>query len=314
MSTPPIVKVTAPTVATAPVSQATLQQQVNARQGATVSIPKGLVSKSTNDIVSPWLRCCLYGELDSWKTVTAAEFGSPDDVRIIFTRGEDQLRGLTGKDYKYVVCEDTRGADGKLESSAVQKFRHAIMYPESLWPEWANRPNRVIVIDDLTKGKDLLLEDNETDENGRERRDMRMVHREAKTDMGDLMRSLMSKPLHVIMVAMAQIYKNDVSQEETVTPDIPPAMSRLLMADASFIFFLDRAKRMMLTTSKRETYRKKDDKGVEQTFTRSILARHKLPKHLEPNPAAQKSGLLAEYEPISLAAIWTKIQSAKGAL
>lgn len=285
----------APKAATpaAPISAATLQQQVNRASGTKAPVPAGLASKSTDDILSPWMRMYVYGETDAWKTTTAAEAGLPEDVRIIATRGEDQLLPLRGRGYKYVLCDN------------IAKFRYSMLYPEQLWPEWANRPNRIVVVDDISRAKDLLLEDNETDEQGRERRDMRMVHREAKADMGDLMRSLTSKPLHVIVVALAQIYTNDITREETITPDIPPAMNRMLTTDASFVFFLDRAKRMMLTTSRRETYRKKNDKGVEETFTRSVFAKHKLPKALE------GKGIISEYEKMDLADLWLRIQTAK---
>lgn len=276
-----------------PVSQATLTQQVNRAQGAKAPVPAGLVSKCADDILSPWMRLYLYGETDAWKTTTAAEAGSKDDVRIIATRGEDQLLPLRGSGYKYVICDNTA------------KFRYSCLYPEQIWPEWAGRANRILVIDDITAAKDLLLEDNETDDQGRERRDMRMVHREAKSDMGDLMRSMSAKQMHVIVVALAQIYTNDITREETITLDVPPAMNRMLTTDASFVFFLDRSKRMMLTTSKRETYRKKNDKGVEETFTRSVFAKHKLPKALE------GKGIIKEYEPIGLADLWKRIQESK---
>lgn len=276
-----------------PVAASSIAAGVNKAQGVRVPIPAGLVSKNTDDIVSPWARICIYGEIDSWKTVTAAHFAGPEDVRIIFTRGEDQLRGLTGEGYRYAECNN------------VQKLRHAILYPETIWPEWVNRPNRVVVIDDITRAKEQLVEDNEVDEQGRERKDTRAIHKGAKDDMNDLVTSLRMKPLHLIMVAQAKIYTNNITREETISPDIPPAMSNMLMGDASFIFFLDKSRKMMLTTQKRETYRAKNDKNVEETFTRTILARHKLPRSLE------GKGVINEYEPIDLAALWAKIQAAK---
>lgn len=285
--------VAAPKPAGAPVAAASLVAGVNKAQGAAIPPPKGLISKNTDDILMPWARICLYGELDSWKTVTAAHFGSPEDVRIVFTRGEDQLRGLTGEGYKYV------------EATNVQFLRYAMMYPEQIWPEWAGRENRTVVVDDITRGKEFLVDDNETDDQGRERKDARAIHKGAKDDMGELVSSLRRKNLHLILVAQAKIYTNNITREETISPDIPPAMSNMLMGDASFIFFLDRAKRMMLTTQKRETYKAKNEKNVEETFTRSVLARHKLPKALE------GKGIINDYEPCDLKALWGKIQAAK---
>ena len=284
-------------VASKPISMA---QQVNAAQAPQAKLPAGLESRSTDNILSPWARICLYGELDSWKTVTAAHFGSPEDVRIIFTRGEDQLRGLTGENYKYVTADNS------------VRFRAACLYPERIWPDWAMRPNRIVITDDLTRGSEFLIDDNETDKEGREIRDNRMVHKGAKDDMVSLMDSLRMKPLHLIMVAQARIWTNNISREETISPDLPPAMMKSLMNDTSFILFLDKAKRQMLTRQRVEIYTAKNDKGKEESFKRSIMARHKIPKALEGGDG--KPGLLSEYEKIDLAAFWSKIQEAASKL
>lgn len=278
----------------APVSQATLQQQVNRAQAAKAPVPSGLVVSSTKTIISPWMRGCIYGETDSWKSTTAAQFGTPKDVRIILTREESQLLPLRDYGYQYAHCKN------------YARFQYAMLYPEQLFgADWAARANRVIIIDDVTRAKDMIVEANETNEEGKELRDNRMVHREAKADINQMVMSLQSKPLHVIFIALAKIYENKFTHKETVSPDLPPAMAAMLTADWDFVFYSDKERKLLLTGNRIETYIAKDEKGKPQSYTRSVFAKHKLPKGLE------GKGVLNEYEKHDLAALWTRIQAAK---
>jgi hypothetical protein len=278
-----------PAKPSAPVS---LAAQVNAAQAGKVTIPAGMgLGKSTENLESIWMRALIYGETNARKTTTAAEFGSPEDVRIILTRGEDQLLPLAGRPYKYEHCDNA------------MKFRFACMYPEKLWPEWAGRANRILVIDDVSKAKDYLLDDNEFDEKGRKQNNM-LVHREAKADMSGLTKSLFSKPMHVVMVAFASIYENPVTHEENVGPDVPPAISRMLTADFTFVLYIDKSKNMFRTNDFRETYEDTDEKMVKKTFTRIITAKHKIPKHLV------GKGVVNDLEPLDLLKVWEKVRAA----
>lgn len=265
---------------------------VNKAMAVKAPVPAGLSVRSTVDIMAPWMRGCLYGETDAWKSTTAARFGSPDDVRIILTRQESQLLPIRDLGYKYAHCND------------IVKFRYAMQYPEQLFgPEWAARENRVVVVDDVTAAKDMIVESNETDEAGKELRDNRMVHREAKADMSLLVGSLQAKPLHIIFIALAKIYENKFTHQETVSPDLPPAMLNQLSADWDFIFFSDKIKKMLLTRNKVETYQSKNEKGKVESYTRTIFAKNKL-------PLSQKDSL-AEYEQHDLGVIWKKIVATK---
>lgn len=279
----------------APVSQASLQASVNRAQAAKAPVPAGLVCKSTREITSPWMRGCIYGETDSWKSTTAAKFGPAEDVRIILTREESQLLPIRDYGYQYAHC------------NSYTKFRYAMMYPEQLFgAEWAARANRIVVVDDVTRAKDMTVESNETDDEGKALRDNRMVHREAKGDMNEMVVSLQSKPLHIIFIALAKIYENKFTHKETVSPDLPPAMLNMLAADWDYIFYSDKERKMLLTGNRVETYQAKDEKGKLQTYTRTIFAKHKLPRDLEGN-----GGPLLEYEQHDLMGIWKKVQSAK---
>lgn len=280
----------------APVSQATLQQQVNKAQAARAPVPAGLIVASTKTIISPWLRGCIYGETDSWKSTTAAKFGSPEDVRIILTREESQLLPLRDYGYQYAHCKN------------YSRFQYAMLYPEQLFgAEWAARSNRVVIVDDITRAKEFIVEANETNEEGKELRDNRMVHREAKADMSQMVMSLQSKPLHIVFIALAKIYENKFTHKETVSPDLPPAMLGMLTADWDFIFYSDKERKLLLTGNRVETYQAKNEKGKVESYTRTVFAKHKLPRDLE------GKGVLQEYEKHDLQSLWARIQTAKGA-
>lgn len=288
----------APPKPATPVSAASLAQQVQQAQIKNAPpMPTGLISKSTKDIISPWMRGLIYGETNARKTSVTATFGSPEDVRVISTRGEDQLTPLRELGYTYVTADNA------------QKLRYSLMYPEIIWPDWAARPNRILSIDDLTMAKEILLQDNETDDKGNERKDNRAVHREAKADMGELMKGLFRRPMHVIAVAFAAIYDNKITREESITPDLPPGMSRMLTADFSFVFFIDKTKWMFVTNDRRETYRAKNDKGQEETHTRITFAKRKLP--IDPVTKKERLGILNDLEIMDLQDIWTRVQKGR---
>lgn len=299
MSTPPIVTTTVPTAApvvtkpSTPISASSLAQQVNRAQGATTPIPAGLVSKNTKSITSPWLRALIYGETNARKTTTAALFDTPENVRIILNRGEDQLIPLRNLGYEYVHCD------------TMQKLKHAMMYPETLWPDWAKLPNRTLVIDDLSKSKEMMLDDHEFNERGTKNNNM-IVHREAKADMAELMKSLFNKPMHIIAIAFAKIYENSLTHEENVAPDLPPGILQMVTADFSFCFYIQKSSWMFVTNDKRETYRDVDEKMVMQNFTRVIMAKNKIPKD------QVGKGVINDLEKMDLADIWKRIQGSKG--
>lgn len=254
--------------------------------------PAGLVSKSTGDIVSPWMRAIIYGETNARKTTTAAAFGTPENTRIIANLGEDQLIPLKKKNYQYVMCD------------TFTKLNYAMLYPEKLWPDWALRDDRVLIIDDLTKAKEMAIDDNEFSDSGNKQNNM-IVHREAKGDVASWMKSLFARPLHLIGISTASIYENDLTHEENVTPDLPPGIRKLVTRDFSFCLYVDKAKWMFVTNDLRQTYMGVDEKMKAKSFTRVITAKRKLPVELE------GKGIVNDLEPMDLRALWNKVLGAK---
>lgn len=266
-----------------------LAQQVNAAIAVTVPKPKGMPPvKSSDEVVSPWLRLCIYGDIDSKKTTTAAHFASPEDTRIILTRGEDQIIPIKKLKIPFQLCRD------------IADFRYAALYPEQIFgEEWASRPNRTLIFDDITKAKEFALDDSDTGQNNM------MVYRDATKDIASVFKSVFSKPQHVIAIALASSYENDVTHEENLTPDLPPAMRRMLMADFSFVFFINKAKQTFYTQEARQSWQGMDEKMRPKVCSRTIFARHKLPMELE------GKGIIKPEEPLDIAAIWKKVQEAK---
>ena len=266
-----------------------LTQQVNATVAATLPVPKGMPSiGNTGSILNPWLRLCVYGDIDSKKTTVSAMFAAPADTRIILTRGEDQLIPIKSLGIPFQKCE------------TLAQFEYACLYPEKIFgPEWAASPNRTLIIDDITKAKEMAVDDNDTGGNNM------LTYRGATRDIASIFKSVFSKPQHVIAIALASSYENDISHEENLTPDLPPAMRRMLMADFSFVFFIDKNKNVFLTQEKRQQWQGVDEKMRPKVCTRTIFARHKLPKELE------GKGIIKPEEALDITSIWKRIQEAK---
>src|SRR5271165_1403463 len=168
---------------------------------------------------------------------------------------------------------------------------YCLRYPEQEWPEWASRPNRTLVIDDLTKLKDMLVEDNETDASGKEVANLMRVFGAANKEMEDIMTSVLAKPQHVIATAFAEVRPEKNPLRETLGPDVPPGMNKFLTREFSNVYYVDKTVWRLRLTTLRETYRRLDVKGKEwETVTRTTMAKHKLPEGLE------GKGLLADLE------------------
>lgn len=269
----------------------TLSQAVQQRSVAGAVTPKGLATvKRTSEIESPYLRLCLYGDIDSLKTTTSMTF-KPESSAIILTRGTDQLRPIMSLNAPF------------LQVTNLEQFQFAALHPEHkdvFGPEWGDNPDRVLILDDITRAKDFALDNNDEGQNNM------LVYREATKDIGAIFMSVFRQPQHVIAIALAASYENDISHEENLTPDLPPSMRRLLMADFSYVFYADRLQQKLVTSSKRQVWQGMDEKMRPKTCSRTIFARNKIPKEFV------GKGILNQEEPMDLAAIWQKIQAAKG--
>lgn len=249
----------------------------------------------TTELSTPYLHCILYGETDARKSVTAAHFGTPDNTRIIMTRRAEQLIGLKNKPYRGYVVADA--AD----------MQNACLYPEAIWPEWLDLDpaDRTLIVDDMTEGKELFLEANSTIESGgqvRDVRDPRKMYGGAQSDVRDMMRPLLSRRHHLIIIANAKIYTNDISHEETVSPDIPPQMNRMLTTDFEFCFYIDKRRQQILTRSSYDSWVETINNKAK-SHSRTIFAKNKL-------PLEQAKTALAQWEQPDLRAIWNKVLSA----
>lgn len=269
--------------------------------GAARAVPKGFSAGNTNDKNENFLHCLLYGEVDSRKTTTAAMFGGPEKTFIIQTRSAEQLTPLQGLGFRYALVKD---ADA---------LRFALQFPEKAadaigWPEWKDLEGRVLLTDDMTEGANFLVEDNETNDKGEERKDGRQIYKAVNSDIRELMSSLLRKPMHVLMTALARVDLSPIANEETIYPEMPKGARSQIMAGLEYVFYMKKSTHKMLTTTSFLQYTKKNEFGKDVAGRREIFARNKLPREL----AMKTPPFLLLEEPQDLRALWKKIQDARG--
>lgn len=264
----------------------TLVDQINSRLGTSAPKPAGMPEpRSTATLDVKFFRCLLHGDIGTGKTYCAAKFGSPEDVRIIFSRNEDQLIALRGEDYKYQLVQN------------FSQWEYACKHPDEIWPDWAKNPNRVLVIDDITRAKDFALDANQS-------ADFRKSNWDALDDVSRVFDVVFAQPQHIIAVTLTYPKYTKIDNEEQLWPDLPPRMGHDLVADFSFVFYLDGDKKKLRTSEFRQQFQVKDNQGKDVLKTRIVAARHKLPKELV------SKGILKPEEDANLAAIWQKIRDA----
>lgn len=255
-------------------AQPRLAAQVNAAVGAGMKIPAGLkgidTSKMPADHVD-YFHGMIYAETSARKSTTAAKMFGKENTVIILCRQPEQLIPLRGAGYKVLHAQDD------------ESLVFALMYPEKAvevllgWPEWAKLPNRALVFDDVTEGIALLLERNSTNDQGVERKDMRQVYKYAGEELRGMFQTLRRKSLHLILIALAKVTTNDISNEEVIQPDLPPSMTKFISTDLEFVFFIDKAKWKFVTDSVYRSYEGTDEKGHKKIFRREIFGKNKIP-------------------------------------
>lgn len=261
----------------------------------TTARPASLRAGNTNGLADQsFFRALLYGETSRRKTSTAASFAGPEFTRIILTRSEDQLLPLDGAGYQYVHC-----ADGAA-------LNYALRNPEALWPDWAAMADplrqRTIMVDDITKGVNLLVEANSA-------RDARMAYRDAQQDLDKAIQSLGRKPYNQILVALAKVKENSITNEEQIGPDLPPSMLNYVLAEFTAVLYVKdgvaSAPWKMLTDRDTFAYEDTDPAtGKTRSYRRTVFAKHKssLSRASKgPNPNAIQLA-----EPLDLKAFWAK--------
>lgn len=240
--------------------------QVTTPSGPVAARPASLKPGNTNGLSDQsFFRCVLYSETSARKTSTAAQFAGPDFTRIILTRGEDQLLPLDGMGFQYVYCPDAAS------------LTYAMKNPEALWPDWAKMPDpdkkRTIVIDDITKGVQSVVESNTAKDN-------RMAYRDAQVDVDKGVQYLGGKPYNQILIALAKVRDNQITNEEQIGPDLPPSMMNYIMAEYTAVLYVEVPPNplnpwKMLTDRDSFAYVDTDSFGKEKTYRRNIFAKHK---------------------------------------
>lgn len=260
--------------------------------------PKGLRDFNTADLgdvekMPAYFRVLLYGEPDSWKTVVAARFDSPENTLIVLTRRPEQTLPLINLGYEVVCVSD--------EASLV----YALDSIGKLWKKKQERNSTLgelhtLVVDDLTEAVNLL-KDEYKEIDGKVVKNLMRTYYAA----GDTLRDLVSigifrLPLNVVCTALARSKESKMPPwRETVTPDLPPSMLNAMSADFDGVFHIVRDSHQILTREERNTAKYTDPAtGKEETATYSIFAKIK-------HPIDSKT--VASKEPPDLRLIWNKI-------
>lgn len=262
------------------------------------NVPKGLTVVPMDDTFPDKFHCLVYGPTNTFKTTTAALFGGPERTLIISTRDPEQVRiPLRGMGFRSIVTA--------YESDALL---FALQFPDRAadlagFPEWKDREDRVLMLDDWTEGSALLVDDNSTNDQGKDVRDGRKIYGETKNDMRDLLNGLKLKHIHTVFTALSA--ENDWA----VYPDLPKGARTHLEAAFDYVFYVDRAGRKLKTGDFSVPYQAKDSvTGKDITRLRTGFAKAKVPKML----VGRTPPVLEKEEGLDLAAVWGKIGAAKG--
>lgn len=299
------VEVPVPAKVSAPIQGVSLTAAVNAASAP--KAPKGLSGFNTKDLSVGYFHAMLYSETGAYKTTTAANFGGPEKTLIILTRNEEQMRPLQNQGFRIVKVED-----GEALSWAMQ-------FPEKAaaaigWPEWATLEDRVLVVDDMTEGADMLVDEERVNDKGEEVKDGRKLYGNTNANFREVLASLKRKKLHVIYTALADVKNDNLDNEEVIFPKVPKGIRQMLTADVEFVFFLKKDSKKFLTNSAFINITKKDEKtGKPVMAKREIFGKSKVAKEL----AGGAGSILALEEPIGeangtgLRTLWEKVRAAQ---
>jgi hypothetical protein len=273
------------------VSTPSITQAVAASVAA--KIPKGFKSAGIDDKLPTYFHCLIYGKTGSYKTVTAAQFGGPEKTLIIGTRDIEQYKiPLEGKGYRPVVL-----------AHDIETFKWAVQNPEAAadavgFPEWKQTEDRVLVVDDWTEGASMLVDDNETNDEGKEIKDGRKIYGGVKEDVRVLLNSLKRRRMHIVFTALTD--ENDWE----LYPAMPKGARTHIEAAFDYVFFMDKEFKKMKTVPFTVAYPAKDQFGKDINRLRNGFAKNKVPRDL-----ADK--LIVKDEPMDLAVLWQKICNAR---
>lgn len=285
------------------VQTTSLDQFVESTQRAVRQTPPALLAKlqaktaNTRDMNNSkqWLRAMLYGDTDARKTTTAAHFGTPESTRIIMIRQREQLIPLRSEGYEYFLADNAA------------EVENAAMHCDSLWPDWAKHPDRLLILDDVTAFKDFEMEAGSVSDSGREVKDVRRMVKTAKDAINEVIRDLMSRPMNLIVIATQRTNFNEIEGTERILPDLPPSIGSMLRTAFEQVWYIDKEHNYQLITSSTQTvFTGKDPStGKDKTFRRIVFAKNK--QDLQ----AAQAGVLLQRENLDLRAAWNKILQGK---
>jgi hypothetical protein len=269
-------------------SGVTISTQINAAAQKAAVLSKTLQAGKFNTAElkqDGFFHFVIYGETSTRKTTTAAQFGSPENTRIILTRRKEQMIPL--RELGYEVCLVTNSDD----------LLFALQYPEKIWPEWASLPDRTLILDDCTEAVEMVLD-------GSESTDGRAKYKDMSNDMSAAIHIALSKPMHFGMTCMAKTKDNPISNEERIGPSLPPSLLERIIGDFEFVFYIKPSTWRLVTDRDSFTFEDTDPKNPNKVkmFRREIFAKNKC--------GLGKNVLLKEEE-MNLRKIWDKIKGAK---
>ena len=287
---------------------------VNAAVGMLVKPPAGVHRGTTRGLDSSFLHAMLYGPTDARKTTSAAAFAGPANTLFVLTRGKEQLLPISKDGYPFVQVSDGEGLMWALQNpEAAAKF---VYDAPGLTAEeranllaWEKSAERTLIVDDTTEGAQQIVDDNRTNDDGKELKDGRKIYGNANIDFREVLNSLKRKPMHTIFIGLSKIKDYGAENKETIMPNLPSGIHDLLVAELEFVFYCNPAKWKFLTARSSLQYTKLNEKGKPDTFTRDIFAKRKLPLELELLPVDKKPVKLEEE--MNLRAIWERIKAAK---
>lgn len=294
---------------TTPAATTSLAAGVNAVVGQKVIVPKGIRAFNTQDLKKEvsFFRGMLYGETDSRKTTTAADFGGPERTFIIGTRAAEQLLPLQERSFHVALIDD-----GPALSWALQypdQAARAFGFPEFADMLAAPDAEPVLMVDDMTEGANFLVDDNSTRDDGSDVKDGRQIYKAVNDNLREIMSSLKRRRMHLVLTALAKKFETPLANEEAIGPDMPTGARSIITADLEHVLFMKKSTHKFITRPMYINYKKKDEKGKDQLYKREIFAKNKLPKELalRQPPVLNLSG----EEDMDLRAYWNKVKPPK---
>lgn len=281
--------------------------------------PASFLAANQEEDTKDYFHFMLYGNPGAWKTTTAALFQAgpgakfpfsaaegaraAENTRIIVTRRKEQmipLKGIFPKSH-YRVTPDA------------ESLEYALLFPEKIWPEWADLEERTLLIDDVTEGVLTFVDgyrfytDEKTGES-KEIKDPRQAYKKAGDKMHDLFKVNLGKKQHVGLIAVEKGYEVDGTIDYRIEPDVPNKVAKLFETELEYVFYLEEGDQGKMLTRPRVITRTGSTVNpktkLPDVWREITYAKNKIPLLLT------GKGVLQDKEDKNLAAVWAKIQAA----